>query len=96
MDTIFYILLGVRTTAGFHIYGQYFLGNDREVALDIFSQLKCNETSTDKAVLHIDFMENIEGHAIKIKTICCNLEELSCNCKLITKEAFKHLNLEHL
>lgn len=94
MKSQFYILLSLKTPAGFKTYGQYFLGNNRQSAYDLFSQLKGSELIVDHALLHIDLMETVDELPVRIKTIHCTLEELGCNCKLITKGIFRLLNLK--
>ena len=96
METQFYILLSLKTIRGFENYGQYFLGNNRQAALDIFEQLKGNDDITGPCVLHMDFMETVDELPVKIRTICCTLDELGGNCKVIAKEAFRLFNLEDL
>jgi hypothetical protein len=46
--------------------------------------------------LHIDLMEAVDNLPVKIKSICCTLEELGFNCKLIAKEIFRLKNLEEM
>lgn len=94
MKTQFYILLSLKTPAGFETYGQYFLGNDRQAAYDLFNQLKGSELTTDHALLHIDLMETVDELPVRIRTMYCTLEELGCNCKLIAKGIFRLLNLK--
>jgi hypothetical protein len=96
MNTQFYILLSLKTPAGFVNYGQYFFGNDREAAYTLFNQLKGTRTFTNSAVLHIDLMETVNELPVKVKTICCTLEELVCNSKMITREIFRLKNLEEM
>ena len=75
-------------------YGQYFFGNDRGAAYNLFRQLKGKETISDTCLLHIDLVETVNELPVKIKTICCTLEELGANCKLIAREIFRLKNLE--
>lgn len=96
METRFYILLSLKTSQGFCDYGQYFFGNDRQGAYELFRQLKGSEIIKDNCLLHIDLMETVDEIPVKIKTICCNLDELACNCKLIAKEIFRLKNLEEM
>ncbi|EHQ28833.1 hypothetical protein [Mucilaginibacter paludis] len=96
METQFYILLSLKTTQGFVNYGQYFLGNDRDAAYGLFDQLKGSRQFTDRAVLHIDLMESVKELPVKIKSICCTLDELGANCKLIAREIFRLKNLEEM
>lgn len=94
METQFYILLSVNTPQGFVNYGQYFFGNGREAAYELFNSLKGRQDT--KAPLHIDLMETVGDLPVKIKTICCTLEELGCNSKLIAREVFRLKNLEDM
>jgi hypothetical protein len=96
METQFYILLSLRTTAGFDTYGQYFFGNDREAADNLFAQLKGNQELTESGVLHIDLMETINNLPVRINTISCTLDELAINSKLIAREIFRLKNLKEL
>ncbi|MCC8424728.1 hypothetical protein [Mucilaginibacter sp. UR6-11] len=96
MKTQFYILLSLKTPAGFVNYGQYFFGNDREAAYALFGQLKGDKSLAAGAALHIDLMETVNELPVKIKTICCTLDELGYNTKLIAREIFRLKNLEEM
>ena len=96
METQFYILLSLKTPQGFVDYGQYFFGNDRKAGYELFRQLKGNQTMKDTSLLHIDLMETVNDLPVKIKTICCTLDELGANCKLIAREIFRLKNLEEM
>jgi hypothetical protein len=96
METQFYILLSLKTTEGFADYGQYFFGNDREAAYDLFGQLKGDPDIRNSSLLHIDLMETVDELPVKIKTICCTLDELAYNSKLIAREIFRLKNLEDM
>ena len=94
METQFYILLSLKTPQGFVNYGQYFFGDDREAAFELFNSLK--GTGDITAPLHIDLMETVGDLPVTIKTIGCSLEELGCNSKMIAKEIFRLKNLEEM
>ncbi len=96
MKTQFYIMLSLKTPQGFVDYGQYFFGDDREAAYELFTQLKGSKYISDNCLLHIDLMETVDELPVKIKTICCTLEELAYNCKLIAREIFRLKNLEEI
>jgi len=96
METQFYILLSLKTPQGFTDYGQYFLGNDREAVYGLFAQLKGSPNLTAYCLLHIDLVETVNELPVKIKTICCTLNELGANCKLIAREIFRLKNLEEM
>lgn len=94
METKFYILLSLRTPRGYADYGPYFLGDDAEAAYALFDELEGSRVLADRAVLHFDLMETINDLPVKIKTICCTLEQLGANCKLIARELFRLKNIE--
>lgn len=96
METQFYILLSLKTPKGFVDYGQYFLGNDPEVAHTLFDQLKGKSDINDTCLLHIDLMETVQELPVKIKTICCTIDELGFNGQLIAREIFRLKNLEEV
>ena len=96
METTFYIVLNITTAKGFESFGKFFLGNNKEVAYNIFRQLKGNENVNEKSILQLDFMETIQGLPVNLQMISCTLEELAENSKIITKEIFKILNLEEI
>jgi len=94
MKTQFYILLSLKTPQGFVNYGQFFFGNERDAAYGLFESLQGSQKFS--APLHIDLMETVNELPVKIKTICCSLEQLGTNCRLIAKEMFRLKNLEEL
>ncbi|HEY4326058.1 MAG TPA: hypothetical protein VGN20_18860 [Mucilaginibacter sp.] len=96
METTFYILLSLKTLRGFEIYGQYFLGDHKESATALFAQFKGSVDIDDPLLLHIDLMETTDEFPEKINTICCTLDELSHNVKLITREIFRLKTLKEL
>ncbi len=96
MQNQFYIILSLKTPTGFAEYGQYFLGNDRRIADELFNQLQGNRQSIEQTALHIDLMETVNELPVKIKTVGCTLDELAHNTKMIALEIFKLKNLEEL
>jgi hypothetical protein len=96
MEAQFYILLSLKTTQGFVDYGQYLFGNDRVAAYDLFRQLKGDPGMVSSCPPHIDLMETIDGLPVKMKSMCCTLEELGFNCKLIARHLFRLKNLEEM
>jgi hypothetical protein len=95
MRTTFYIVCRLRTANGFEAYGSFNLGNDREFAYDLFGKLKGRELLQETDMLNIDLMETRDGLPVNIRVISCTAEELAANCKCITREMFKLLNLEN-
>jgi hypothetical protein len=96
MESRYYILLSLKTPTGFTTYGQYWLGDHRQLADELFNQLQGSREVTDDTLLHIDMMETINQLPQKIKTIGCTLDELAHNTKIIAREIFKLKNLEEM
>ncbi|MBN8854248.1 MAG: hypothetical protein BGO55_07620 [Sphingobacteriales bacterium 50-39] len=94
MRTIFYVILRLRTIDGFESYGSFNLGDDREFAYGVFSQLKGRELPQETDMLHMDLMEAKEGLPVNLRVVSCTAEEIAANVKCITREMFKLLNLE--
>lgn len=94
METTFYILLNVKTYAGYETYGKFFIGNDRESALAIWKMLKGNPVVNERTVLSIEFMETVKNVPVNIYMLGCTLEQLTENTKIITKETFKLFSLK--
>jgi hypothetical protein len=95
MGTQFYIVLNLNTGKGPESFGQFFIGNNRQRACDIYRQLKGTEID-GKNVMYLDFMETVEGLPVNLKMITCTLDQLAENCRIITKEVFKIFNLENI
>lgn len=96
MQRRFYIILSLKTPTGFAEYGQYYFGNDRHAADELFNTLQGSRDVAEHLPLHIDLMETINELPVKIKTIGCTLDELAYNTKLITREVFRLKNLEDM
>jgi hypothetical protein len=94
METSFYILIYIKTPRGFESFARFYIGDKKELALHLFDKLKGNDELFEDCILQIDLMETKNGLPVNIKVIGCTLEELTENCKTITKEAFKIFTLE--
>lgn len=96
MNSRYYLLLSLKTPTGYDAYGQYFLGNDGQVANQLFNQLQGSRQPQGNVLLYIDMMETVDELPQKIKTIGCTLDELAHNTKIIAREIFKLKNLEEM
>ena len=94
MQSIFYIVLNIKTGDGFECFGKFSIGNDKSHAHAIFDKLQGTKDVTDQSLLHLDLMETKHGLPINVQVISCSLDELSENCRIITRETFKLYNLE--
>ncbi len=93
-DTIFIIELKLRTPGGFDSVGRFWVGNDREFAYKTFHNLLGTSTIDDNTVLHMELVESQHGLPLNLLMKGCTLEQVAENCRLITRELFKHYNLE--
>ena len=94
MKHTFHIALNMKTPNGFESIGKFCIGNNREASKNLFSMLEGTENVEESDILHMDLVETIDTLPVNIRVISCTLEEFSNNCKIITKELFKLLNLE--
>ena len=94
METVFFILLYMKTHRGFESFARFYIGNKEASALNLFSKLKGTEEELDNRILQLDLMETRNNLPVNIKVIGCTLEEMAENCKIISKEAFKIFTLE--
>lgn len=94
MKTAFYIDLSLKTPNGPEPYARFFIGNDRGKAHEIFSQLLGNTEVSEKDMLYLDLMEMQAALPLNLKMISCTLDQLSLNCKIITKGLFQINNLK--
>lgn len=83
----------MKTANDFLPFAKFYIGNDRDAALDIFRQLKGSTEVSDRNVLQLDFIETVENLPVNLKVIGCTLAELSENTAIITREVFKLFSL---
>jgi hypothetical protein len=93
METAFYILIYMKTAQGFESFAKFYIGDKEKFAFYLFDKLIGNKKEIGNCVLQMDLMETRNNLPVNIKVIGCTLEEISENCKVITKEAFKIFNL---
>lgn len=93
-QSTFFIVLNIRTGTGYECFGKFFIGNNRRSAGAIFDQLKGRKNVDEKSLLQLDLMESVNGLPTNMQMLSCSLEDLAENCKIITKERFRLLNME--
>lgn len=96
METTYYITLNIKTGKGYESFGKFCIGSDRTYAENIFKKLKGSNEVTEKNILHMDLVESRNELPLNVHMISCTLEELTENCRTITRETFKLHNLEEL
>ncbi|HUR65085.1 MAG TPA: hypothetical protein VMZ03_01940 [Chitinophagaceae bacterium] len=93
METSFYIDISIQSPDGPRRFARFELGSDREAAHDLFKKLKGSPEIDQKDMLHIGFMETVNGLPVNVDVITCDLQELGINTMLITQEVFRLTNL---
>lgn len=94
--TTYYILINIKTADGFESIGKFFIGNNKAMSYALFHLLKGSSEINDDTVLTMELMETVHQLPLNLQIIGCTLEELADNCRIITKETFRNMNLEEL
>jgi hypothetical protein len=94
MQTTYYLLMNLRTSAGLENYGRFYLGNHRDNAYAIFGMLNGRADISQQNTLFVELMETKDGLPVNIQLLPCTLDELAENCRIITRELFKMYNLQ--
>jgi len=92
-STSFFIELNVKTGSDFQTFGKFFLGSDRRFANSIFGKLVGSKRIGRDTILNMELVEAKDELPQNIQMISCTLEQLTENCKMITRETFKFLNM---
>jgi hypothetical protein len=93
MDTLFCLVITLKTPGGTENIAHFHLGADRKKAIAIFQKLKGTTDINENNVLSIEFRETKEDLPVNLKMISCTLEQIAENCRLVTKELFKNYNV---
>ncbi|MCF2446641.1 hypothetical protein L0657_21975 [Dyadobacter sp. CY345] len=93
METTYQIVVQMKALNGILEIGRFLLSTDKEFAFETFNSLKGKTKLPETQVLRLSLLETtgLSGNIIGI--LGCNLDELSENCKIITRDAFKFFNL---
>jgi hypothetical protein len=94
METIFYILLNIQTPEGLENFCKFSLGNDSDFAYALFSKLQGTSEVSENNILYLELIETKAGLPLNLKIMTCTLDEISENCRLITKETFRRFSLD--
>ena len=93
MQTKFYIICHLTTPTGPEAYGRFEIGNDRMAAYQLFARLKGDKEVNERNMLCMELMETENELPVNINMLSCTLDQLTENCRIITKEVFNHRNL---
>ncbi len=95
MDTVYNIVVSIRTMQGMMETGKFYLGADEDFAQSVFDNLEGDLTADDDVLIRVD-LEKKESNMlpVRLKRICCTLNQYAHNCKIITRDVFKFFALE--
>jgi hypothetical protein len=88
------IALHARTASGFDTFAEFFIGNDRHTAKELFKTLHGSSDDISDGLLLVELREINRNLPVDIQLIHCTLDQLADNCRLIAKNQFKTLNLK--
>lgn len=92
MERKYEVLLTMRVQDEWRELGRFYLGEDLEQVKATFGRLKGQPSNY--GWIQIELREICGRTWVRHSRISCTLDELSENCRLITKDAFKRFNLE--
>ncbi|WP_207513857.1 hypothetical protein [Longitalea luteola] len=93
MQTSFYIVCHLKTPAGPETFARFDIGNDKEAAARLFDKLKGDKEVNEQNMLCIELVETVNELPFNINLLSCTLDQLTENCRIITKEVFSQYNL---
>lgn len=94
METTYEISLKMKVQKRVEEYARFFVGNNREFAYQLFHSMEGSENVSPTSIIMIDLVKWEKGVPCPIVLKHCTYEQIAFNAKLITKELFKHFNLE--
>ena len=84
----------MKTLKGIETYGCFHLGHDEAFARKLYASLIADDEVSRDSVITIDLIKREDHVPFPQGLRHCSYEQLALNVQLITKEVFKHLNLE--
>jgi len=84
----------MKTLKGIETYGSFSLGSEETFAKILYNSLEGDPEISTAALISIDLIKREQGIPFPLELKHCSYEQLAANVKQITKELFKHLNLE--
>jgi hypothetical protein len=94
MDATYEISLNMKTLKGIEPYGCFSLGNDEQFARTLYRSLEGDEQVSLSSIITIDLIKRKDGIPFPQGLRHCTYDQLAANVQLITRELFKHLNLD--
>lgn len=94
METSYEIAVNVKAPVGWHSFGYFQVGYDKEKAVATFESLEGISGDHD-AALRLELFEHVPGdESFLIAQKGCTLDEFAVNTRIIARDVFKYFNLE--
>ncbi|MBE9461956.1 hypothetical protein ACFP1I_32025 [Dyadobacter subterraneus] len=93
METSYEIIISLRAVTGWLTFGYFQSGYHKEQAVSTFESL-VGRPDEQVSTLRMELFEHGPSGSLPLANKSCNLEELSENVRIITRDAFKYVNLE--
>ncbi|WP_439585825.1 hypothetical protein [Dyadobacter bucti] len=93
-ENTYFVTINMKVPQGMMEVGRFFIGSDKDWAMESFGRLRGESHTSEDDVLRLDLLEKHEGTDLLLGQLSCTLDQLEQNCKLITVDAFKYFNLE--
>ena len=94
METQYYTVVKMKVLDAVIESGRFLMGDDLEFATDLYGRLSGDLIPGSQFMLRMELTAASENMQETLESKGCSLEELTENCRLITREMFKFLNLE--
>lgn len=95
MDPVFHLTVNIQTPKGMLEIGSFFLGTEIKFAENTFSQLEGSTNIISYPSIRLDLIcTSRRDLPVCLKSMGCNLEQYANNCRMLTKEIFKHFMFE--
>jgi hypothetical protein len=93
MKSEYQIALHSKTPTGFETYAEFHIGTDEAAANRLFRSLKGSPDNIGDGILLMELRAICRGLPIDIRMIRCTLDEVTENCRIITKHCFNSFNV---
>jgi hypothetical protein len=95
METLYQLVVNIQTPKGMLEIGRFYLGTSLHFAESTFDSLGGGTDLNKYPSIRLDLLGTSDGGLPAcLKSIGCNLDQYTANCRIITREVFRHLMFE--
>ena len=94
MEASYHVTVNIQTPMGMLEIGNFFLGTEKSFAEETMDELE-GSNNLGAASIRLDLLSTtLDNLPVCIKSIGCNLDQYASNCKILTREVFRHFMFE--